>query len=156
MTDADIDLSIPALARLCKGNPANLPVFVLHDDDTWPRYDLVMPDDRGRVHMRRSMFNRVVAGQVPVRPGLWVRATAQEFHIDLQPHHLQGDGTQAGRAYDAAAHITKMDSAGRTPGMGGDYGQAGLWDSRGDAAARDARRIAALGTGRSIRSSVEP
>jgi hypothetical protein len=92
--DPVLDLSIATLAKACKGDVSKLPSFVVHDDEAWPWFNKVRPA-KGKIHIRRSTFNRVVVGQVPVRPGIWLRVDAQEFFIDLQPHHL-GGATPAG------------------------------------------------------------
>jgi hypothetical protein len=114
--DPVLDLSIATLAKACRGDVSKLPSFVVHDDEAWPWFNKVRPA-KGKIHIRRSSFNRVVVGQVPVRPGLWLRVDAQEFFIDLQPHHL-GGATPAGEIKadaQAARQVVKADEAGRLP-----------------------------------------
>lgn len=121
--DPVLDLSPATLLRACKGRVALLPSFVVHDDDAWPWFAKVRPA-KGKLHMRRSTFLRVVVPQIPVRPGLWIRADAQEFFIDLKPHQLQGASDQASPIeanHETARIVAKADAAGRLPDEA-DYG----------------------------------
>lgn len=154
MTDPDLDLSIPSLMRACQGNVAKLPSFMVHDDAVWPRAGAVRTDSKGRVHMRRSTFNNVVAGKLPIRAGLWHRIDVQEFHIDLQPHHLQGSiDQQGGNRRTAARTVARADWAGRVPGDE-DYGIAPSGDYGTQDVARDVAEAKVRGTSRRIRSTV--
>lgn len=115
----EIDLSIEGLVRACKGNIKNLPSFMVHDNDVWP-WKVVRVDSRNRIHMRRAMFNSVVAGKLPIRAGLWMGKDVQEFFLDLQPHHLQGsDLAREDTGRTAARAVAKADESGRVEG---DYG----------------------------------
>lgn len=154
MIDPDLDLSIKSLMSACKGNVAALPSFMVHDDEVWPRSGIVRVDSKGRVHMRRSTFNRVVAGELPIRAGLWHRIDMQEFHIDLEPHHLQGSADQAGGNQRIAARaVARADWTGRVQGDD-DYGQAPSRDHGKQDIARDVAEAKARGTSRSIGSTV--
>ena len=88
MTDANLDpkldLQISTLRQLCRGDVTRLPSFIVHDDEAWPWYNQVRPS-KGDIHIRRSTFNRVVVGKVPLQPGLWVRQDAQQFFIARSP-----------------------------------------------------------------------
>lgn len=153
--DPHLDLRPETLARACKGNAKLLPRFVVHDDDAWPWFNKVRPA-KGAIHIRRSTFNRVVVPQVPVRPGLWLRADAQEFHIDLQPHHLQGghDAQVEGKNHHQARVVTMADEAGRLPDEEG-YGAGALEQRDSRKVERDdLDRIAADPSRRGVRSSV--
>lgn len=139
MIDPIIDLTPATLAKACKGDVRKLPSFVVHDDEAWPWHAKIRPA-KGKLHMRRSTFLRVVAPQVPVKPGLWVRADAQEFFIDLQPHHLQGSGDAAMLPPDVKNHeqariVAKADSVGRMPDEDG-YGTQAMERSKGGAVER--------------------
>jgi hypothetical protein len=112
--DPQLDLSIPTLLKACKGDPSKLPSFVVHNDEAWPWINKVRPA-KGKIHIRRSTFLRVVKGQVPLRAGLWIRPDAQEFFIDLEPHHLQGSERQGGSNADVARLVAGADEAGRLP-----------------------------------------
>lgn len=154
MTEPDLDLSIPSLMRACKGNVAMLPSFMVHDDAVWPRSSVVRIDSKGRVHMRRSTFNRTVAGKLPIREGIWHRIDVQEFHLDLKPHHLQGSSDQEGGSKRAAARaVANADWAGRIQGDEG-YGIAPSGDHRQQDVARDVAEAKARGTSGSVRSTV--
>jgi hypothetical protein len=112
----NLDLSIATLAKACKGNVKNLPSFMVHQDAAWPSYRRAQLDSRNRIHMRRSTFLQVVASALPVRPGLWHGIDVQEFHLDLQPHHLDGSADMADRkGYRHSRLITKTDAWGRNP-----------------------------------------
>jgi hypothetical protein len=155
--DPQLDLSIESLARACKGDVSKLPSFVVHDDAAWPWYNKVRPA-KGKIHIRRSTFNRVVVGQVPVRAGLWIRTDAQEFFIDLQPHHLQGSTPAGEHKADARAarQVVKADAAGRLPDEDG-YGTEIVERSERRKVERgDLERIAADPERGSVRSSVLP
>lgn len=154
MNDADLDLSIPTLMAACKGNVAMLPSFMVHDDYVWPRGNVVQTDSKGRIHLRRSTFLRVVRNQLPIREGVWHRVDMQEFHIDLQPHHLQGSqDQQGGNQRQAARSVAKVDRWGRSQGDD-DYGQTPARDNRQPDIAADVRAAKAAGTSRSIGSTV--
>jgi hypothetical protein len=154
MSDPDLDLSIPSLMKACKGNVAMLPSFMVHDDNVWPRSGVVRTDSQGRIHMRRSAFDRTVAGQLPIREGLWHRIDCQEFHLDLKPHHLQGSSDQeGGNRKQAARSVVKADWAGRTQGDDG-YGVTASRDHGKQDIARDVADAKAGGTSRSISSTV--
>lgn len=98
--EIEIDLSPATIMRAARGNPANLPTFMVHDNHAWPA-GVVRTDTKNRIHMRRSSFLNVVVPAVPVRPGLWHRVDMQEYHIDLRADQLGGDGTQAGAGWRA-------------------------------------------------------
>lgn len=154
MIDPDLDLSIPSLMAACKGNVAMLPSFMVHDDEVWPRSGVVRTDNKGRVHMRRSTFLRTVAGQIPIREGIWHRIDVQEFHIDLKPHHLQGSADQAGGSNRIAARaVAKIDGAGRAQGDD-DYGEAVRGDHRPQDIERDVAEAKARGWSGSVGSTV--
>lgn len=156
--DPVIDLSIDTLRRACRGDPARLPSFIVHDDAAWPWHAKVRPA-KGKVHIRRSTFNRVVAGQVPLRPGLWVRDDAQEFHIDLKVHDLQGTTDEAMRdakanPLGAARAVSAADSAGRLPDEE-DYGAEIVERSESRQVERaDLERVAADPERGGVRSSL--
>ena len=110
-----LDLSIETLMAACKGNVENLPSFMVHDNTAWVR-DVVRLDSQNRIHMRRAVFLRSVAATLPVRAGIWHGPDVQEFHLALEPHHLQGGADM--KAADNHQHsraITKTDKAGRYP-----------------------------------------
>lgn len=116
-----IDLSIPTLMAACKGNVKALPSFMVHDNKVWTQRGAQL-DNKNRIHMRRSTFLNVVVPQVPVRAGIWHGLDVQEFHIDLQPHHLQGSADMdAPKGHQHSRVITLTDAAGRNPGDE-DYG----------------------------------
>jgi hypothetical protein len=154
MQEAQLDLSIASLTRACQGNVDRLPSFMVHDDDVWPRHAVIRTDSRGRVHMRRSTFNRVVVPELPIRAGLWHRIDLQEMHIDLQPHHLQGSlDSMGGDKRKAAKVVALADEHGRLPGDQG-YGERDARDHRQQDVAADVERIARSGSGRGVRSTV--
>jgi len=154
MTDPVLDLSIPSLVRACKGNVAMLPSFMVHNDAVWPRAWVVRTDSKGRIHMRRSAFLHAVVGKLPIREGIWHRSDVQEFHLDLQPHHLQGASDQeGGNRRSAARAVVKADWAGRIQGDGF-YGVAPPRDHRPQDVARDVAEAKARGTSGSVRSTV--
>ncbi len=153
MIDAALDLSIPTLMRACQGNVKKLPSFMVHDDNVWPRSNVVRTDSRGRIHMRRSAFMRTVHSELPIRPGLWHRIDLQEFHIDLKPHHLQGStDNSGGNQVSAARNVALVDSAGRAIGDD-DYGNTPRRDHRAEDIAADVRAAKEAGTSGSVRSS---
>jgi hypothetical protein len=118
-----LDLSIPTLMKACKGNVKNLPSFMVHDDGLWFG-DNVQLDNKNRIHLRRASFHRSVVGFVPLRAGIWHGLGVQEFHIDLQPHHLQGSGDMAAtKGHSHSRALTLTDAQGRNPGAEG-YGEA--------------------------------
>ncbi len=86
---AQLDLSLDLIRRIARGNPANLPRFMVHDDTHWP-WGKVQLDAKRRIHLRRSDFLAVVVPQIPTKPGLWLNANVQEFLCDLRPEHLGG------------------------------------------------------------------
>lgn len=151
--DAELDLSIETLARICKGNVSMLPSFMVHNNDVWPTGRVAL-DNKNRIHMRRASFLRTVAAELPVREGLWHRADVQEFHLDLQPHHLQGsqDMKQA-EGHKHSRQIVKLDRWGRPQGDR-DYGLAPSRDHGQQDIAADVERAKANGTSRSIGSTV--
>lgn len=116
-----IDLSIPTLMAACKGRVSALPSLMVHDNELWVTQGVQL-DSKNRIHMRRSTFLRAVVPQVPVRAGIWHGLGVQEFHIDLQPHHLQGSDDMAKpKGHKHSRVITLTDAAGRNPGDE-DYG----------------------------------
>lgn len=123
MTDEiNLDLSITTLARVCRGNVKLLPSFMVHDDPVWPSYSRSQLDSRNRIHMRRSTFFQIVPRQLPIRAGIWHGMNVREYHIDLQPHHLQGSADMPGRdGYTHSRAITLTDRYGRNP-WDPDYG----------------------------------
>jgi len=161
MTDSNLDpvldLSPATLLAACKGDVSKLPSFVVHDDEAWPWFNTVRPA-KGKLHMRRTTFNRVVAPQVPVKPGLWIRHDAQEFFIDLDTHHLQGSSDAAlkdpgAKNHDTARKVAVADEAGRLPDEEG-YGTASVGrSSRGPVDPEDLERIARDPERRAVRSS---
>lgn len=153
MTEPNLDLSIATLARACKGNVKNLPSFVVHDNEAWTSPHAVKLDSKNRIHMRRATFLRSVSSQIPVRPGLWLRVDAQEFFIDLQPHHLQGSlDSHKIEGHKHSRAITLTDAHGRNPGDEG-YGEALSDDQRARDARKDAAELARRGEARGIRST---
>jgi len=116
--ELNLKLDIPTLMQACKGNVDNLPSFVVHNDDVWPAWRKTMLDSKNRIHIRRNSFNATVALQVPVRPGLWLRVDAQQFHIDLEPHHLQGgtEGMHKATDHKHSRAVVQADDDGQTPG----------------------------------------
>jgi hypothetical protein len=153
MIDPDLDLSVATLMAACKGNVAMLPSFMVHDDDVWPVSRIVRTDSKGRIHMRRSTFMRVVVGELPIRAGIWHRIDCQEFHLDLKPHHLQGSADQEGGSRrQAARDIARADRAGRVEGDDG-YGDAPPRDYRPQDIAADVAEAKAAGTSGSVRSN---
>lgn len=153
--DPKLDLSIATLSSICRGDVSRLPSFVVHDDDAWPWYANVRPA-KGKIHIRRSTFLRVVAPQVPVRAGLWLRVDAQEFFIDLQPHHLQGSQPAGEHKADprAARAVAMADAAGRLPDEE-DYGAEIVERSERRKVERgDLERVATDPERGSVRSSV--
>lgn len=162
MTDHNIDpvldLSPATLLRACKGDVRKLPVFRVHDNDAWPWARSVRPA-KGQLHIRRSTFERVIhAAGLPVRPGLWVKPSVQEFFIDLKPHHLGGSEDPV-RLPDATNHdtarlIAKADEAGRLPDEA-DYGEGIVERAAGGPVEReDLDRVAADRERRGVSSSV--
>lgn len=153
ISDAELDLSIETLSRACKGNVANLPSFMVHNNDVWPTGRVAL-DSQNRIHMRRASFLRTVSARLPVRAGIWHRVDVQEFHLDLQPHHLQGSENMGKReGHKHSRQIVLLDQWGRPQGDR-DYGLAPSRDHGSEDIAADARRAKADGESRSIRSSV--
>ena len=114
--EPEIDLSIKSLAKACRGNVKNLPTFMVHDNNLWPKYRQILPDSLNRIHIRRSTFNNVVATALPVRAGLWLALGVQQFFIDLKPHHLGGSRDMIRDDNMLPAHVVaKTDDAGRSP-----------------------------------------
>lgn len=122
MQDAVLDLSRATLIKACKGDVTRLPSFIVYDEDQWPWFNQVRPA-KGKLHIRRSTFLRVVAPQVPVREGLWTGPHTQEFFIDLKAHQLGGstDAKPANKNHELARKIAVADEAGRLPDEA-DYG----------------------------------
>ena len=115
MTTEILDLSIETLMRACKGNVKNLPSFMVHDNAVWPQERRVQLDSKNRIHLRRATFLAAVSSKLPVRAGIWHRIDCQEFHLDLQPHHLQGSSdAQATQDHKHSRVIVKADEFGRT------------------------------------------
>jgi hypothetical protein len=124
------------LAKACKGDVSKLPSFVVHDDEAWPWFNKVRPA-KGKIHIRRSTFNRVVVGQVPLRRrDLGPRGDAQEFFIDLQPHHLEGSRHRRRAARPTLGRrvtVVKADEAGRLLPDEDGYGEENCGTTRGAA-----------------------
>lgn len=90
----NLDLSMESLIKACKGNVKALPSFMVHDNAAWPWPDSVKLDGKNRIHMRRSTFLRTVSEDLPVRAGIWHGIDVQEFHLELEAHHLGGGADQ--------------------------------------------------------------
>lgn len=154
-TEINLDLDIRTLAKACKGNVKLLPSFMVHNDPSWPSYRRAQLDNHNRIHMRRSTFLQVVCTKLPVRAGIWHRMDLQEFHLDLQPHHLGGSADMADRkGHKHSRLITRTDEYGRNP-WDFDYGKA----VSGPAATRKESALAAVefktdGPIRAVRSTV--
>ena len=86
----NLDLSMESLIKACKGNVKALPSFMVHDNAAWPWVGSVKLDSKNRIHMRRSTFLRTVSEDLPVRAGIWHGIDVQEFHLELEAHHLGG------------------------------------------------------------------
>lgn len=115
--ELNLNLDIPTLMRACKGNVENLPTFMVHNDEVWPAWRKTMLDTKNRIHIRRTTFMQTVARSLPVRPGLWLRIDTQQFHIDLQPHHLQGTtGMQKVEGHKHSRELVQADEDGQVPG----------------------------------------
>jgi len=154
--EVNLDLSIETLSRACKGNVKLLPSFMVHTDHRWTQYLRTQLDSKNRIHMRRATFLAVVCPQVPVRPGIWHSFDVQEFHLDLQPHHLQGSFDMPDRqGYKHSREITKTDFAGRNPGDDG-YGERPAQQSMAKLKELrlDLERAKAEGTSVSVASSI--
>lgn len=153
MQDAELDLSIETLTKACKGNVELLPSFMVHDNGVWPTGRVAL-DSKNRIHMRRASFLRSVAAKLPVREGIWHRVDVQEFHLDLQPHHLQGSqDMQPAEGHKHSRQIVLLDKWGRPQGDR-DYGVAPHRDHGQQDVAADVERAKANGTSRSISSTV--
>lgn len=154
-TDINLDLSISTLARACRGNVKLLPTFMVHSDTGWPSYRRAQLDSRNRIHMRRSTFYQVVSSALPVRAGLWHGLDVQEFHLDLQPHHLDGSADMADRqGYKHSRLITLTDAYGRNP-WDRDYGvDLSKPGSAGPIADLAPGKLAARRKGRGVRSTL--
>jgi hypothetical protein len=152
-----MDLSMETLMRACKGDVSKLPSFIVHDDVAWPWHTKIRPA-KGKLHMRRSTFNNVVVAELPVKPGLWVRPDAQEFFLDLKPHHLQGSEDSSTykpgeNNHQTARDMAVADAAGRLPDED-DYGTEIVERSKGRAIdPEDLERIARDPEKRGVRSS---
>lgn len=119
----NLDLNVEALAKACKGDVKLLPSFMVHDDTVFLSPTAVRLDNRNRLHIRRTTFMRSVVGQVPVRQGLWLSATVQEYFFDLKPHHLQGSDDMApAKGHKHSRALIGDDGAGR---IQGDYDHGG-------------------------------
>lgn len=147
----ELDLSVASLMRACKGDATKLPRFLVHDNEVW-RPGVVLTDNKGRINLRRATFYQVVAGKIPVKPGLWLRVDAQEFLIDLRPDHLQGGhDTRGGSQQNAARLMALIDSAGRAQHEDG-HGEDNPRDYRAADIASDVRAAKEAGTSGSVRS----
>lgn len=102
--DVQIDLSTTAIRGLARGNPDNLPTFMVHDDAVWP-WGKVQIDNKKRIHVRRSTLNNTIAPALPMRPGLWMGVDVQQFHIDLSAAQLDGDGSKDRLGQDSYREI---------------------------------------------------
>lgn len=154
MIEPELDLSMESLMKACKGNVDMLPSFMVHNDDVWPRSGVVRVDNLGRIHMRRTTFIRTIAGNLPIREGIWHRIDLQEFKLDLKPHHLQGSSDQSGGSKRKAARgIVMADAAGRIKGDYG-YGENTGRDHRQQDVARDVADLKARGQSRGVSSTV--
>jgi hypothetical protein len=140
------------MAELCQGDVSKLPSFMVHDNAVW-RSGVVQPDSKGRVHLARSTFDQQVVGHLPLRAGVWHGPDVQEFHIDLQPHHLQGGkDTKSDVAKVAPArHVAKTDEAHRRQDEV-DYGaDLGFGRVSAEDAAADRAAAQKAGTSRSVK-----
>lgn len=156
-TDPELELSVEALAKACKGDVSKLPSFMVHDNASWPWVKSVRPDNKNRLHIRRSTFLRCVVGSVPLRAGMWLRPDVQQFFIDLQPHHLGGGvDTQSG-ASKTGRVVVKADEAGRLPGEA-DYAEAVARSARRAVDTSDLAEVEKRDEKRSVvvRSLVDP
>jgi hypothetical protein len=154
----NLNLSRKMILASCKGNVKLLPRFVVVKDEAWPWPDNVRTDSLGRLHLQHTTFMRTVARSVPVKPGLWIAADAQEYVIDLQQHHLEGgddqqaDVTNEDKATTARPFAMK-DDQGRYPGDP-DYGKT-LSDAFGVAQPDlDADHDAIKGPRRGVNSTI--
>lgn len=87
------------LVEHCKGDPANLPVFVAHND--WPR-NKARVDSKGRIHINRTaLMDAVWAAQLPIKLGLWLGPVSQEMRINLTAEQLGGGSTSKHEAIKA-------------------------------------------------------
>lgn len=112
-----MDLRPETLLKACKGDVSKLPSFMVHDNQYWGSKGVQL-DTQNRIHMSRATFLRSVrTAELPIREGLWVGPSVQQFYIDLKPHHLQGsaDAHQEG-GHKQSRLITQVDSQGRAPG----------------------------------------
>lgn len=116
MPDPNIELSVEAIRAHCRGDPRNLPRFMVHDNGSWP-WGVVRIDSRKRVHLRRADFLNVVAPAIPCRPGLWLGQNVQEFHIDLRADQLGGGAdTRHAATRPDFRKLIRADRQGRIPG----------------------------------------
>lgn len=153
MQDAELDLSIETLTKACKGNVALLPSFMVHNNAVWPTGRVAL-DTKNRIHMRRASFLRNVAAKLPVKEGIWHRIDVQEFHLDLQPHHLQGSQDMApAEGHKHSRDIVLLDKWGR-PQWDRDYGITPARNNRAADIAADVRNAKAAGTSRSVRANI--
>lgn len=119
----NIDLSPTFIRALCKGDTKNLPVLWVHDNAVWPT-DEIRIDTKNRLHMRRWIFENVVAPAIPCREGMWLRVDVQEFFIDLRPDQLDGDPEQNAPLLQADRRkVVLADDSARIPGDDG-YGES--------------------------------
>ncbi len=115
---AQLDLSPALLRSLARGNPANLPRFMVHDDQNWP-WGKVQLDAKQRIHMRRSDFYSTVVPELPVRAGIWLNAELQEFTVDLTADQLHGGAVvDRGRAKQSEYRAITADRR-KCPECGG-------------------------------------
>lgn len=115
-TEPNLDLSRESILAHCKGDVRNLPRLMVHENAWWPS-GVVRTDNQKRIHLCRRDLVEIVAREIPVRPGLWLGPTVQEFLIDLRPDQLQGsaDSRHESRVTDFRK-LVRADAAGRIPG----------------------------------------
>ena len=153
-----IDLSMETLMTACRGDVSALPSFMVHDNALWPDPNRIQLDNKNRIHCRRSTFLQTIAAKVPIREGLWHGLGVQEFHIDLQPHHMQGgEGAKGPEGHKHSRKIVKVDEYGRSPGDE-DYGEVAVpgLDPREVERDRNAVRLETGDEVRGISVRIEP
>ena len=122
----NLDLSMKSIIAACKGNVKALPSFMVHDNAAWPWPENVRLDSKNRIHMRRATFLRTVAADLPVREGIWHGIDVQEFHLELEAHHLGGgDDQQKEVGHKHSRVLVMADKYGR-PAGDIDHGDAAL------------------------------